>query len=223
MLTHPRLLALASRVAALTLPAVGAAAAQSAEPRVTQAFASALIWSAGPRFYGARQATRVDQIKFSTGPAFEARLQHPLSRRTGFMTGVQLAPQAKQERMGSDGTSLNPGAKAPLASLDAGLAARLKPGAPVYGYVGAGALVATKGPDPLDSASGTHVEPQGTFGVGFDSHPGRRVGLRIVYAGFVSKPKSSSVADILETKTIAYDWTIMLGARVGFHRSEAAQ
>ena len=199
----------------LLASALAALPADAQTPRVTRAFEPALVPTIGVRNFGDR-ATSVSGSRagyggsFTVGASFEA----PLSRRTGFMLDLHLAPSAGQRLESPDGVVTYENALG--ASLTALLAARLRPQAPVFFFAGGGALAMTK--KPIADAEGSTLEPMMDVGFGYD---GGRIGVwnvRGIFHGYFLKPADPESAGFA-ARSSAFDWSAGIGFRRTFGRT----
>lgn len=198
------ILILASALAALP------AAAQT--PRVRRSFEPALTPWIGVRSFGDR-AKSVSGARAGYGGSFTvgASLEVPLSRRTGFVADLHLAPSAGQRLEDDDGIATYENAMA--ISFSAALAARLRPQAPVFFFAGPGVLFMTK--KAIADASGSTIEPMADFGFGYDGARVGRWNVRGIVHGFIVKPADPESPAFSATGS-AFDWSVGIGARRSF-------
>ena len=200
---RPSILLLASALAALP------AAAQT--PRVTRAFEPAFTPWVGVRNFGDR-ATSVTGARagyggsFTVGASFEA----PMTRRTGFIVDLQLAPSAGQRLENEAGVVSYDNALG--ISLSALLAARLRPQAPVFVFAGGGVLAMTK--KPVADADGATIEPMVDVGFGYDAVRVGEWNVRGIFHGYFLKPADPESPGF-SAKGSAFDWS----AGIGFRRT----
>ena len=207
MRTH--ILLLASALAAVP------AAAQT--PRVRRAFEPAISPWIGMRNFGDR-AKSVSGARTSYGGSYAigATLDLPMSRRTAFRADLHVAPSANQRLDETNGIVSYDDAIG--TQLTAGVAAKLRPQAPVFFFLGGGVLAMSK--KSVADAEGSTIEPVGNFGFGYD---GARVGawnVRALVQGNVVKPADPDSPGFAATG-VAFDWVIGLGARRTFGRTVA--
>ena len=196
----------------LLATALAALPAGAQTPRVRRAFEPALVPWIGVRSFGDR-AKSVSGARAGYGGTFSvgAAVEVPLSRRTGFMADLHLAPSAGQRLEDDDGISTYENAMG--ISFSAALAARLRPQAPVFFFAGPGVLFMTK--KAIADASGSTIEPMADFGFGYDA---ARVGgwnVRGIVHGFFVKPADPESPGFSATGS-AFDWSVGIGARRSF-------
>jgi hypothetical protein len=187
--------------------------AQLDRPRV--AFEPALTPWIGVRNFGTRVVDPiVGSYKLKGSLALGLRGDRPLTRRTGLLVDLSVAPLSGQEGA-IRGGSTTFDADIIVLAADIGIGGRLKPAAPVFFYVGGGVLRASKYAIPR--TPGAPVEPQGSFAVGYDGAQHGRWNFRAVYGGHFVRPADPGTADA-SGKSLAYDWDLQLGARYAFRR-----
>lgn len=191
---------------ALAVPAK----AQLSGPR--SAFVPAISPSVGPMIFGHRLAQATNEAGYRSSIALAVRAEHPLSRRTGLMAHASVAPFSAQVTE-SDGANRAIWSKAIVYRVDAGLSWRFKPAAPVFFYGGGGLVGATRyGWPNAEQLSGSVLEPQAALAVGYDAGSRGRWNFRATYAGYFVFPSTVEGSGV-EAKTLAYDWSLQLGAR----------
>ena len=174
-------------------------------------FEPALTTWLGPMLFGHRLKQGGSEAGYRSSIALGARGEYPLSRRTGLMVNVALAPFSRQQTETAE-TDRAIWGKAVVYRADAGVSFRFKPTAPVFFYAGGGVVGATKYAWPVEAdISGTPIDPQAAFAVGYDGARRGRWNFRATYAGFVVFPTASGSQ--VEAKATAYDWSVQLGAR----------
>jgi hypothetical protein len=196
----------------LLVSALAALPAAAQTPRVRRAFEPAVTPSVGMRTFGDR-AKSVSGARAGYGGSFTvgASLEAPLSRRTGVMADLHLAPSAGQRLEDDDGISTYDNAMG--ISFSAALAARLRPQAPVFFFAGPGVLFMTK--KSIADASGSTIEPMADFGFGYDGARVGRWNVRGIFHGFIVKPADPESAGFAASSS-AFDWSVGIGARRSF-------
>lgn len=198
------ILLLASALAALP------AAAQT--PRVRRAFEPAITPWFGMRTFGDRaKSVSGATTKYGGSYAVGATVELPLSRRTAFTADLHVAPSAGQRLDAPTGIVSYDDALA--TSLTAGVAARLRPQAPIYFFVGGGLLSVSKKSVP--DAEGSVLEPVGDFGFGYDGARVGRWNVRGIFRGAIVRPADPESPGFAATGG-AFDWSVGLGARRSF-------
>lgn len=141
------------------------------------------------------------------------RYDHPLSRRTGLLVGLSVAPLSQQR--GKGGSSVVLTEKLMIGIADAAVGFRLKPVAPIFFAVGGGITYATK--PPANTATGAVSEPHALFSIGYDAPSSTRWNVRTVFTNrFVIVADDSDLNTTSESS--AYDWTFEVGGRYRFGR-----
>lgn len=196
-------------VAVATLLAAAPAGAQRVFSR---AFEPAVTPFVGISDYGYRATTGSARAEYNNSLNIGIQGERPLSRRTALMGTLIVAPLTRvQARVGQD--DLFEYDRALSVGGDVGIAARLKPAAPAFGYLGAGFHAATRGMDP-EGDDGMVFEPRGTFGAGLDLARRARTGVRILWLGHYTVPAAPQDAEqLLRKKAGTFDWTLLLGFR----------
>ena len=185
--------------------------------RPTRAFETAVVPAIGFAGFGERfEDIRRSRFQYNASLALGAQLQRGLTRRTGVMATVLLAPLSHVLENGADESTIV-GSRAIIGVVDAGVAGRLKPRVPVYGYLGGGMLVGTR--PPATATTGSYLEPRATFGFGVDAMRGSRGGLRVTYLGHVAFPHDPGGVPYARERSV-YDWTLLAGARIPLGRSD---
>ena len=141
------------------------------------------------------------------------RYDHPLSRRSGLMLGLSLAPLSQQR--GKGGSSVVLTEKLMVGIVDAAIGFRMKPVAPVFFAFGGGVTYATK--PPANTATGAVSEPHALFAIGYDAPTRTRWNVRTVFTNrLVIVGEDSDLNTTSESS--AFDWTFEVGARYRFGR-----
>jgi hypothetical protein len=153
------------------------------------------------------------QFSYKGSVIVGGRYDHPLSRRSGLLFGLSLAPLSQQRAKGQSSVVLTE--KLMVAIVDAAVGFRMKPVAPVFFAVGGGITYATK--PPATTASGAVSEPHALFAIGYDAPTSTRWNVRTVFTNrFVIVGDDSDLNTTSESS--AYDWTFEVGARYRFGR-----
>ena len=187
--------------------------AASAQRQLRRAFEPAVTTFIAGTGFGdrVRSATvAVDHYDYNNGIGIGVQAERPWTRRTALMGTVALTPLTHVTRTFNE--TVGDVARIAIVGLDGGVAGRLKPSAPVFGYLGAGAVVATR--PPSEDLSGLHAEPRVTLGVGYDALRRERAGFRVgylVHHVFTRAPSADYVAE-----SGSRDWTLYLGGRYTF-------
>jgi hypothetical protein len=178
-----------------------AAPASAQRDRIRQAFAPAITPVIGAMGFGLRSTEVADgaDFEYSNGIALGLQLDRPLTRRTGLLLTLAATPLSRVVRRQDD------------VIADLGIAGRLKPGAPLFVYVGGGAALATHG--ATREPSGFVAEPRGTVGLGVDLMRLEHTGVRLLYLAHFTKPASPEDAR-WSAKSSAFDQTFAIGGRV---------
>jgi hypothetical protein len=202
-------------LAALLAGALGARSAHAQFDRATRAFEPAIVPFVGFAGFGDRldDAER-SHFQYNASLAIGAQLQHPLTRRTALLGTLALAPLSHVIENRADHSVVSH-QRVMLSTLDVGFAGRLKPAVPVFGYLGAGAVAATRPPEP--DVDGVQVEPRVSVGAGVDLMRGSSGGLRVAYTAHFAVPRSPDPT--YGTLSHAYDWTLLVGGRITLGRS----
>ena len=209
--------------AALLLAATAATATPAAAQRsriVRRAFDPSVTVLLGTSIFGERTTALEGGASFdyNNGLVLGVQFDRPLTRRTALMGTVTVAPLSRvaatvQEAVGELDRTL-------IAGLDLGFAARIKPAAPLFAYVGGGGVLATK--RAAGDTDGTAFDPRVTGGLGVDLLRSERTGLRIMYLAHVVFPSTPDAAT-WEAKSTTLDHTIVLGGRVTLGWGREAQ
>ena len=187
--------------------------AASAQRQLRRAFEPAATYFIAGTGFGDRvhaAAATADQYDYNNGIAIGVQGERPWTRRTALMGTVAITPLSRVTRTFNE--TVGDRARIAIVGLDLGVAGRLKPSAPVFGYLGGGAVVATR--PPSEDLSGLHGEPRVTLGVGYDALRRERAGFRVAYFAhhvFTRAPNSDYVAE-----GGSRDWTLILGGRWTF-------
>ena len=203
---RPLLLLVAA--AAIALPA------RAQTPRVARAFERAATPWIGLRNFGDRAFSPLaGHAGYSPSLAVGGMFDLPLTRRTGVLLDVHVAPLGKQDA--SDDESSVEFARVFAYGATAALAARFRPQAPVFFFGGATILGANKSAIPGEA--GSAFSPGATVGAGLDIARSARVGARIVYQAYwVKPPDTESIGYRAESRST--DWTLGIGARIALGR-----
>jgi hypothetical protein len=141
------------------------------------------------------------------------RYDQSLSRRSGLLLGLSVAPLSQQR--GQGGSSVVLTERLMVAIVDAAIGFRMKPVAPVFFAVGGGITYATK--PPANTATGAVSEPHALFAIGYDAPSSTRWNVRTVFTNrLVIVGDDSDLNTTSESS--AYDWTFEVGARYRFGR-----
>ena len=89
---------------------------------------------------------------------------------------------------------------------------RFKPQAPVY--FGVGATVARFSSNPVYQDPEPTTEPGAAGVIGLDLALAERVGVRVAWRNFFMVPKQVGPADASDVKSVAWEQTLMFGARI---------
>ena len=160
--------------------------------------------------FGDRYADGNARYRYSSSLALGVGGDWPLTRRSGLLLDVTVAPLADQSQEIGSERFLGTRAFAWRTTLNLGW--RFKPAAPVYFAAGGGVFGATKPAEP--NTSGSVMEPEGTFTVGYD---GKRLGNWNVRGAYVGHLVKASVPDgsasTATAESISYDWVLQVGLR----------
>lgn len=207
-------------VAAMLMLAATAAPADAQRSRVLRrAFEPAVTPLFGLTGFGERTTDLQDNTRFdfANGMAVGVQVDRPLSRRTALMGTVVLSPLTRVNA--TRGDQVGDLDKTLAAGLDLGIAARLKPAAPLFVYAGGGGVVSTK--RAAGDTEGTGFDPRVTGGIGIDIMRSERTGFRFLYLAHMTFPGTPDAAR-WEAKSSAFDQTIVIGGRytLGWNRNE---
>lgn len=207
---------LATMCAAAALVAAPAGAQSSFALR--RGFERAITPFIGATGFGARTTGVATQngapgdFGYNNGLALGAQADLPLTRRTAVMATLAITPVSHVTlTYGTGGVaSLD---RTMLAGLDVGLAGRLKPGAPLFAYVGGGGLLATH--RAAGEGAGAGVDPRASAGLGVDFGRHTRSGVRLMYLAHLAFPTTPDAAQF-PARSSAFDFTVFLGGRFTF-------
>lgn len=190
---------------------VAAPAAAQSDRVIHQAFAPSITPFVGATGFGTRTTQVSDGAKFdyNNGVAFGVQLDHPLTRRTGLIATASITPFTRV--IGTRGSTVVDLDKAVVGGIDLEFAGRLKPNAPLFVYVGGGAVLATK--QAVFAPDGFEADPRASVGVGLDFVRHEDFGVRFMYLAHWVKP-SSPDESLWTAESSAFDQTFMLGARI---------
>jgi hypothetical protein len=153
------------------------------------------------------------QFSYKGSLVVGGRYDQSLSRRTGLLVGLSVAPLSQQR--GKGGASVVLTEKLIVGMVDAAVGFRMKPVAPVFFALGGGITYATK--PPANTATGAVSEPHALFAIGYDAPSSTRWNVRTVFINrFVIVGEDSDLNTTSESS--AYDWTFEVGARYRFGR-----
>jgi hypothetical protein len=188
-----------------------ASPASAQRDRIRQAFAPAVTPFIGAMSFGMRSTEVADgaEFEYANGIALGVQLDRPLTRRTGLLVTLAATPLSRVVRR-LDGVIVDLD-RTLVGGLDLGLAGRLKPGAPLFVYVGGGAALATHG--ATRETSGFVAEPRGSVGLGIDLMRLEHTGVRLLYLAHFTKPASPDDAR-WSAKSSAFDQTFAIGGRI---------
>jgi hypothetical protein len=172
------------------------------DPSVTPLF--------GIATFGARTVDLQSEraFEFANSVAFGVQLDRPLTRRTALMGTATLAPFTRVA--GVVGGSVAELEKALVAGMDVGIAARLKPAAPLFAYLGGGGVLSTR--RAAAETDGTGFDPRASAGLGIDVMRFERTGFRFMYIAHLVFPGTPD-ATRWEAKSSVFDRTIVVGGR----------
>jgi hypothetical protein len=196
----------------MLLLAAAATPARAQRDRVIrQAFAPAITPFFGASGFGVRTTRVLDGARFDYGNGvdFGVQVDHPLTRRTGLLATIDVTPLTRV--IGTRKPTVADLDRTIVGGVDLGLAGRIKPGAPLFVYVGGGATMATK--RATGDPAGFVAEPRATAGVGIDFMRFERTGFRLLYLAHFIKP-SSPDASLWTAKSSAFDQTFAIGGRM---------
>ena len=203
---------------ALAAVALGAPPAEAQGPR--RAFEPALTLSISAKQFGTRLDDATSEFRYKSSAGLSVWTELPLTRRTGLLATANLTPFSKQRVEGGAADNVAVYGDVVTYGADVGLAARLKPSAPVFFFLGGGLVAASESAHPDDD--GGAVEPQGTFAVGYDARRRGPWNLRAIYVGHLVIPADGNVPDASPAST-AYDWSFQLGGRYTFGLSGSSR
>ena len=197
-------------VASAVLFGASAASAQFTPP--LQAFPRSAGVSVGIASFARRSTNSVGaQFSYKGSAVVTGRFDQPLTRRTGLLLGVGIAPLSQQRAKGGQSVVLSD--KLMIGILDAAIGFRFKPVAPIFFSAGGGLTYATK--PPANSASGSVSEPHALLAIGFDSKSDGRWNIRTVFTNrlvFVADDSDLNTT----SESSAYDWAFEIGGRYRF-------
>ena len=193
------------------LLAVAAPAHAQRERVIRQAFAPAITPLFGTTGFGQRMTDVESGAGFDYANSFAlgVQLDRPLTRRTGLLATLAVTPLTRVVR--TQGPEVIDYERAVVGGVDLGIAGRLKPAAPLFVYVGGGAVLATN--NAVREPEGFEIDPRGTAGVGIDLMRLERTGFRLLYLAHWVKPSSPDEAQWV-AKSSAIDHTIVVGGRL---------
>jgi hypothetical protein len=196
-------------IAALTLAST-VTSAQSALPLL--AFSRSAGFNLGLSTFGVRSTNSAGgKFSYKGSVVIGGRFDQPLSRRTGLLIGLGLAPLSQQRGKGGGTVVLSE--KLMVAIADAAIGFRFKPIAPIFFSGGGGITYATL--PPANPASGSVSEPHILFAVGYDAPSSTRWNVRTVFTNrFVMVGDDNELSTTSES--MAYDWTLEIGGRYRF-------
>ena len=208
---RPLLLLVAA--AAIALPA------RAQTPRAASAFERAVTPWIGIRNFGDRAFSPLaGHASYSPSLTVGGTFDLPLTRRTGVLLDVHVAPLGKQDL--SEDESAVQFSRVFAYGATAALAGRFRPQAPIFFFGGATILGANKRAVPGEE--GGAFSPGATLGAGLDLARSARVGARIVYqAYFVKPPDTEAIGYRAESRST--DWTLGIGARIALGREGGAR
>ena len=184
-----------------------AASAQSTP--LLQAFPEATGVSLGVSSFGLRSRSAAGaQFSYKGSVVVAGHYDHPLTRRTGVLIGLGLAPLSQQRAKGGQSVVLSD--KLMLALADAAIGFRFKPVAPIFFSFGGGMTYSTK--PPANSASGSVAEPHALFAIGYDTKSDTKWTVRTVFTNrlvFVGDDGDPTTT----AESSAYDWTFQIGGQ----------
>ncbi len=198
---HSAVVAVALLSTAITL------SAQSAPP--LRAFPRSTGFSFGLASFSKRSESDFGgRFSYKGSLIVGGRFDQPLSRRTGLLIALGVAPLSQQRGQGEGSTVLSD--KLMVAIADAAIGWRFKPIAPVFFSAGGGLTYATKPSAAV--ATGSVAEPHALFAIGYDSPSKSRWNIRTVLSNrlvFVGADSDSTTNE----EAVAYDWTLEIGGR----------
>lgn len=192
-----------------------AASSQDRPLPPARAFPLAITTSAGLASYSPRYQQPDTRTKYGFGSSLviSARGDLPLTRRLGLMGEISAAPLAKQRAdHGEFGPVVHDGLI--VLGVEAALAGRFKPGAPVFFAVGGGTLMASK--HALPNAEGRPVEPYAGITVGYDASQFGRSNIRITYSARIAAadiPEPPGGTRYPAATNAAFDQVLQVGLR----------
>jgi hypothetical protein len=198
-------------LAVLLLLAAAAVPAGAQRARILRrAFEPAVTTFLGATGHGDRTEDLLDgaMLDYNNGLALGVQLDRPLTRRTALLGTVSLTPLSRVMFTGNGFTGKLD--RAQLFGADAGVAARLKPSAPLFAYVGGGAMMATK--RAARDTEGFSVEPRASAGLGLDVARLDKAGVRVMYIAHYVVPGTPDETR-WSARSSAFDWTAFIGGR----------
>lgn len=203
-------------VLAVLLPIVAAAAPAAAQQSTAssrvfrRAFEPAVTPFLAATGFGDRTTDPVSNATYdyNNGLALGVQLDRPLTRRTALLVTGSVTPLSRVivSRPDFEG-KLD---RALVGGVDLGFAARLKPAAPLFVYVGGGATMASR--RAAGETDGFAVEPRVSGGLGIDLMRFERTGVRLMYIGHYVIPGTPDEARF-PAESSTFDQTIILGGR----------
>lgn len=204
----------------MNLLRLACAATLIATPALAQRRPPALAFprSAGPAIgiasFGTRSTSSGASFSYKGSVLVGGKFDMPLTRRTGLLLSLGLAPLSQQRGASNVSTLLSE--KLMVGIADAAVGFRFKPSAPVFFAGGGGVTYATRPPVP--ESTGSVMEPHVLLAVGYDAKSGDTWNVRSAFSNrfiMVAADDSAPTVD----KSIGYDWTFELIFRYTFPRA----
>jgi len=185
--------------------AVRAAPSGAQDGRPRRAFEPAVATTASVTLFGRRFSAINNDYGYKNSVGVGLWGELPITRRTGLVALATISPLSAQQ---SEGRNANSALYRDVLSFaaDLGLGARLKPAVPVFFLVGGGVHAATHYANP--ESSGSALEPQGMFAVGYDAASRGRWRVRTAVVAHVVKPADPGG---VELKSTTLDWAFHVG------------
>lgn len=203
----------------MNLSRLAVAAALIGAPLAAQTRAPVLAFprSAGPAIgiasFSARSTSSGASFSYKGSVLVSAKLDMPMTRRTGLLLSAGIAPLSQQRGQGASSTVLSQ--KLMVGILDAAAGFRFKPSAPVFFAGGGGLTFATRPPVP--EATGSVMEPHVLFAVGYDAGSGDAWNIRTVLNNRFVIVGDDGMPETVD-ESLAYDWSFDLVFRYRFPR-----
>ena len=196
----------------LLLVAVAApAAAQRERVIIRQAFEPAITPFIGASGFGVRTVGVSDGAEFDYNNGFVLGVQvdRPLTRRTGLLVTATVTPLTRV--VGTNKPTIAELAKTVVGGVDLGIAGRLKPGAPLFVYVGGGVSMASN--EAVLEPQGFVADPRASVGIGIDVMRFERTGFRFLYLAHFVKPSTPDETQYT-AQSSAFDQVFAIGGRM---------
>ena len=190
------------------LVSVANAFGQAASPG--RAFELSITPWIGISGFGTRFISSTQSARYKSSLSGGARADMPLTRRLGILANVAISPFAQLHVESPFGSGLEE--KATVYRGDVGIGWRFKPQAPIFFYLGGGAVGASRAAFP--GVSKSVLDPCAAFSLGYDGRRESPLNVRAVFSNYIVLPSDNSDTPVgVRPKSAAYDWSLQLGAR----------